>query len=333
MRILLVAMQHDYGDVKRGHSYEYYNFAHALTQNGHDVQWFDYMAELNKLGRDEMNRSLVQTAEKIKPDLAIFSLYTDQLEENAVQAVRAFCKTFCFFHDDTWRVEFSRHWASYFDCFSSSDFESVRKYPRLGMNHVFHMPFGVNEHLYKPLPKQEFLYDVSFVGGWNPVRAWLVGRLQKAGLRVNTFGHRWPSGILEHSEMVRVFNSSRINLNLSNSTTWDARYLLSTPRALISHFRSKKTVEQLKARHFEISACNAFQLSYYVEGLERCYTLGEEIAVYNSPDELIEKVRYYMDQPDLCASVANKAYQRTLTDHTYSKRFNALFNHMGLSGS
>jgi spore maturation protein CgeB len=329
MRILLVCMQHDYGDPARGYSYEYYNFAHSLVQAGHIVEWFDYMAELKKNGRQQMNADLISYAKKTKPDVAIFSLYTDQLDEVAVESVRSICKTFCFFHDDTWRVKFSRHWAQYFDFFSSSDFESLRKYPKLGLNNIVHIPFGVNNHLYKPLNEKEFLYDVSFVGGWNPVRGWLVKRLERAGIKVEAFGYGWPRGILAHEEMIKVFNNSRINLNLSNSTTWDARYLFSSPRAFATHFRSKKIVEQLKARHFEISACNAFQLSYYIEGLERCYKIGEEIAIYNSPDELVEKVEYYLDQPKLCEDIAHNAYARTLREHTYEERFSQLFTKMG----
>lgn len=326
----MVCMQHDYGDPTRGYSYEYWNFAQSLINMGHEVIWYDYMAELKRNGRDAMNQALIQTAEQVSPDIAIFSLYTDQLDEQAVLQVRNHTKTFCFFHDDTWRVEFSRHWANYFDFFSSSDFDAVHKYRKLGLANVVHMPFGINQDLYHPLSNRRFEYDVSFVGGWHPVRAWLLGRLQKAGLKVSVFGHRWPGGMVSQDEMVRIFNSSAINLNLTNSTTWDMRYLLSSPKALAMHFKTQKIVEQIKARHFEINACNSFQLSYYVEGLERCYTIGEEIAVFNSPDELLSKVRFYLDQPELRLAIAQAGYERTVKDHTYAQRFNDLFARMGI---
>lgn len=326
----MVCMQHDYGDPARGYSYEYWNFAQSLINMGHEVIWYDYMAELKRNGRAEMNRALIQIAEQVSPDLAIFSLYTDQLDEQAVLEVRKHTKTFCFFHDDTWRVEFSRHWANYFDFFSSSDFDSVYKYRKLGLLNVVHMPFGINQDLYHPLINRRFEYDVSFVGGWHPVREWLLRRLQKAGLKVSVFGHRWPGGMVSQDEMVRIFNSSAINLNLTNSTTWDMRYLLSSPKALAMHFKTQKIVEQIKARHFEINACNSFQLSYYVEGLERCYTIGEEIAVFNSPDELLSKVRFYLDQPELRLAIAQAGYERTIKDHTYARRFNDLFARMGI---
>ncbi|HEX4916934.1 MAG TPA: glycosyltransferase [Limnobacter sp.] len=331
MRILMVCMQHDYGDPARGYSYEYWNFAQSLQNMGHEVLWFDYMAQMKAMGRDAMNAALVEAARSSRPDLAIFSLYTDQLSEAAVDQVRQFTKTFCFFHDDTWRVDFSRHWAAHFDYFSSSDFDAIHKYRQLGLPNVVHMPFGINQHLYHPIENRSPEFDVSFVGGWHPVRAWLIQRLQKAGFKVAVFGHRWPGGMVSQEEMVRIFNVSAINLNLSNSTTWDMRYLFSSPKAFAMHFKTQKVVEQIKARHFEINACNAFQLSYYVEGLERCYTIGEEIAVFNSPDELISKVDFYLSKPELRQQMAQAGYSRTMQDHTYAQRFNLLFQRMGIA--
>lgn len=331
MKVLLVCMEYDYGVQARGRSYEYYNFLDSLKLMGHTVELFDYMEEMGRYGKAEMNSALVARAKEMRPDVAVFSLYTDQLEPEAVKAVGKHTKTLCFFHDDTWRRDFSRFWAPNFDYFTSSDFECKRKYQRIGLNHIIHFPFGVNEELYRPMDVIK-KYDVSFVGGWHPYREWLIGKLRRANIKVEVAGHRWPRGILPHPEMVQMFNESRINLNFSNSSSWDARYLLQSPKAIVNRVRSGKNVEQIKARHFEINACRAFQLSYYVDGLERCYRIGEEIAVYLDPDDLVEKVRYYLADDELRENMAKAAYQRTLAEHTYAKRFSRVFSEMGLSG-
>lgn len=328
MKILLVCMEYDYGVRSRGRSYEYYNFFESLRGAGHEIEIFDYMEALARLGKAAMNEALVARAAAMKPDVALFSLYTDQLTFEAVEAVRLHAQTLCFFHDDTWRVDFSRSWAPHFDYFTSPDFESKRKYERLGMHHSLHLPFGVNENRYKPLDVAK-KYDVSFVGAWHPYREWLIKRIQKAGISVHVAGYRWPQGIVTHDEMVKIFNESRINLNLSNSTSWDIRFLAGSPRALVNRLRSKKSVEQLKARHFEINACRAFQLSYYVDGLERCYRLGEEMAIYLDPDDLVEKVKYYLSDDTLRQRMADAGYERTLAEHTYAKRFARVFSQMG----
>lgn len=330
MKILLVCMAYDYGDPKRGHSYEYFNFYQSLLVLGHDVTLFDYMTEIEQLGRAGMNRKLLEVVESAEPDLAMFSLYTDQFDPATVQQVGKHTHTLCFFHDDTWRVEFSQFWARHFDFFTTPDVYGVGKYQALGLSNAIHFPFGCNEKLYRKTGANP-QYDVSFVGAWHPYREWLINLLRKDGLNVKVAGYRWPAGIVSHEEMVAIFNESRINLNLSNSASWDARYLLSSPRGLLNRIRSQKTVEQLKARHFEINGCGAFQLSYYVEGLERLYEIGGEVAVYLDPDDLRQKVRMYLADETLRKEIAEAGYARTLSAHTFKNRFQHVFERMGLS--
>jgi spore maturation protein CgeB len=142
--------------------------------------------------------------------------------------------------------------------------------------------------------------------------------------------------------MVDVFNQSRINLNLSNSMSLDARYLLCFARPIKEAYRAwrsaiyalrhsdSKIHEQVKGRHFEINACGSFQLSYYVEGLERHYQIGDEIALYVSRDDLVEKVRYYLRHEDEREVIARCGYERTLREHTMEQRFREIFARLGL---
>ncbi|MDC7689664.1 CgeB family protein [Vogesella indigofera] len=329
MKIILVIMKYDYGIPARGESYEYYNFFCSLKKIGHDVSIFDYMSLMNAHGKENMNKMLLDTAKKENPDLMIFSLYTDQIEPRTVSSLRTITKTLCFFHDDTWRVDFSRYWAGHFDYFTTPDIYGVYKYRKLGMHNAHHFPFGANHELYKRLDVEK-IYDVSFVGGWHPYRQWLIEKIRKSGINVHTFGSGWKNGIVPHEEMVKIFNQSKINLNLSNSSNWDARYLISSPRGLLSRLRSKKTVEQLKARHFEIAATSSFQLSYYVEGLESYYKIGKEIGIFADIDDLVEKVHYYLEDSELRENVANAGYTRTLQEHSFEARFGKVFREIGL---
>lgn len=328
MKILLVCMEYDYGVPARGRSYEYFNFLDSLKLH-YEVVLFDYMQELLVSDKESMNRRLVEKARNGAFDVAVFSLYTDQLEHKSVDIVRRYTKTLCFFHDDNWRKDFVRDWAPHFDYFTSTDPECKNKYSVIGLPHVIHFPFGANERLYRPLDLPK-LHDVSFVGGWHPVREWYIKRLRNAGIKVAVAGHGWPRGIIEHYEMIKMFNESRINLNLSNSRSWDIRMIGTNLIKGLRQLRGEKTSEQIKARHFEINSCGAFQLSYYVDGIERVYSLGEEIAIYIDPDDMIEKVRYYLNNNELRETIASKGLSRTIADHTYISRFKNVFMQMGL---
>jgi len=330
MKILLACMLHTYGDPKREYSYEYFNFYQSLKQMGHEVELFDYMGELQALGKEGMNRKLLARTQEWRPDVTLFSLYTDQFEPATVERLREYTTTLCFFHDDTWRVEYSRFWASHFDFFTTPDIYGEMKYRGLGLFNAIHFPFGCNEQIFckMDVPKK---YDVSFVGGWHPYREWLIKRLENNGIKVEVMGHRWPKGEIDQDGMVRLFNESRISLNLSNSAPWDARYLLSSPRALINRLRSKKNIEQLKARIFEVNGCGSFQLSYYVEGLECYYDINRQVGVYTDPDDLVEKVQFYLAHTELRESIAAAGFERTLGEHTFAKRFQKVFERMGLT--
>jgi len=322
-------MQHDYGIPERGFSYEYINFYNTLVSMGHDVTLFDFMAEIKLLDKAGMNHKLLTLIEKERPDLTFFSLYTDQFDADTVVKLREYTKTLCFFHDDTWRVEFSRYWAEKFDYFTTPDVYGEYKYKQLGLDSAIHFPFGCNKEVFSKMDVEKTV-DVSFVGAWHPYRAWLVDGLRKAGYSVQTSGFGWPSGALAYDEMVMLFNKSKINLNMSNSTSRDLGYLVSSPRALINSIRSPKSIEQLKARHFEISSCGAFQLSYYVEGLERQYQIGDEIGIYVDRPDLIQKVAFYLKNDALREQIASKAYARSLSHHSFESRFNDVFSRMGL---
>lgn len=329
MKILVVCMQHTYGDPEREYSFEYFNFYQVLAAMGHEVELFDYMGELRALGKEGMNQKLLAQVQDWRPTVSLFSLYTDQFDPAVVERLREYTKTLCFFHDDTWRVEYSRFWAAHFDYFSTPDVHGEAKYREFGLSNALYFPFGCNEQVFRKLdiPKR---FDVSFVGRWHPWREWLIERVQKAGIEVEVAGYRWPKGEVDQEGMVRIFNESRINLNLSNSASWDMRYLMPSPRAMLNRIRSKKNIEQMKARIFEVNGCGAFQLSYFVEGLANCYDIDREIGVYTDADDLVDKIKFYLAHEKLRESMAEAAYERTLREHTYRQRFQAVFQRMGL---
>lgn len=329
MKILVVCMLHSYGDPKRELSFEYFNFYQVLKEMGHEVELFDYATEIRALGKAEMNQKLLFKVKESQPTMTLFSLYTDQFEPSVVERLREHTKTLCFFHDDTWRVDYSRFWAKHFDFFTTPDVHGEMKYRGIGLNNAIYFPFGCNEKITRKMgtPKK---YDVSFVGGWHPYREWLINRIIKAGIDVEVVGYRWPKGEIDQEGMARIFNESRINLNLSNSASWDARYLATSPWGVVNRLRSKKNVEQMKARIFEVNGCGSFQLSYYVEGLARCYDIDQEIGVYADADDLIEKVKFYLEHEELREAIAAAGYKRTLEEHTFAQRFQMVFKRMGL---
>jgi spore maturation protein CgeB len=337
IKVLLVA-----GPLDPTISYEFYNFQLPLERLVDKVVAFDFAAELHSRGLAAMNQELLATIKREHPDVAIFVPHTDQFIPEVIDEINQYTVTIGYLFDDMWRIEYSRFWARHFTYITTSDVNGVKKFQDTGFRNVIYSPFACNHLFYrkKELPK---LYDVTFVGQYHPYREWYITYLKRAGIEVHVWGRGWPSEVLPLHEMVDVFNQSRINLNLSNSISWDARYLVTPLRPLKSSLRvwggiiravsqsDMKIVEQIKGRHFEINACGGFQLSYYVEGLERCYQIGSEIALYADPKDLVQKVRYYLRHDDERQSVAQNGYERTLKDHTMDQRLREILDHVGLA--
>ena len=159
---------------------------------------------------------------------------------------------------------------------------------------------------------------------------------------MKTWGTGWNTKMLSSEEMINVFNQSRINLNLSNNICWDIRYLLNNNRPLrktlqiwkqsILAFKKSdyKTVEQVKGRHFEINACGGFQLSYYVEGLEKLYNIGEEISLYFSPEDMAHKIKYFLKNEDEREHIALHGLERTQREHQMKQRFENIFEQINM---
>lgn len=328
MKVLLAFNLHAYGKPERGLSYEYYNLFLPLQKVADEVLLFDFAGLQQEHGQQGMNRRLLEILRSERPDVAIFALFMEEYFPETIAQARQFTRTVAYFFDDIWRTGYVARWAPRFDHFTTAIWSRYRHYQATGLPGAIYSPFAYNEELYRPR-EVPLRHDVTFVGGAHPWRSFVVDRLRRAGFQVSTWGPFWASGKLEQEEMIKVFSASRINLNLSNARQWDARYLLSSWRALRNTLRRPKGVEAkvrdgIKGRHFEIAGCGGFQLTYYCEDLERHYRIGDEVAVYLDLEDLIEKVRYYLENEGERGRIATAGYERAVREHTATRRLTDL---------
>ncbi len=87
--------------------------------------------------------------------------------------------------------------------------------------------------------------------------------------------------------------------------------------------------DQIKGRNVEIPGTAGFLLTGAVEHLDEYYVRGR--AVFSSPQELTEQIRFYLAHDEEREAIRESGYQRTLRDHTYVHRFRAIFRALGLA--
>ena len=317
MKIMYVDLEFDYGLESRGiNTIGQMGFKRSFEELGHTVTPFYYDKYLAG-NLEQLQIDIKNFADEVKPDLVFFILFRDQFSKETLQYLKSKYKTINFFGDDSWRFDnFTVHYVFLFTYCMTSDKFSILKYHAIGVLDVISSQWAAidDDRDIKPLP---YKYDVSFIGGYNPYRAWFVKQLGKKGVKVHCFGNGWPNGPLSNDEMVKLFASSKINLNLSNSSSLDIRYLLAHPKNFAHTLHTKKNASQIKARNFEINYYAGFQLADYVASLEDYYEIGKEIACYASPDEAQLLCKYYLNNEQEREAIRDRGMIKARAQYTY----------------
>lgn len=321
MKILAVLMKYDYGVKSRGNSYEYCNVYLPLCDvyGKENVLLFDFYDEFKTHGKPAMNKNLSELIKSEKPDVSLFCLFENEFDEETVKSLQQYTRTCVYFFDDPWRQNYVRHWIEYFHFFSTPDYYMHRQYLVEGIRNVIYSPFGFNKNIYykKDLKKD---IEVSFIGGFSPLRKWIIDQLANSGIKVKVYGRGWGKDKwITQEEMVETFNRSKINLNLSNAAYYDPKFILwslKSPASVKQLLLLRKNKEQVKGRHYEINACGGFQLSYFVPGLNMIYEIDKEIAVYESPGQISSQIKFFLKDEVLRNSIAGNGYNRSIKEHT-----------------
>lgn len=96
-----------------------------------------------------------------------------------------------------------------------------------------------------------------------------------------------------YREMPYVFAASDINLNIS----------------------VKGIQSGVPQRAFDILASGGFLLSNYQQELVELFSYGEEMVVYESLEDAVEKCNFYLSNQELRGKIARKGRERVLTEH------------------
>lgn len=154
----------------------------------------------------------------------------------------------------------------------------------------------------------EFTCDVIFVGHYEEDgRFEMVDSLAKAGIDIKIYGpngvskkNGWGESILKSEELkkqqvrflrgeeyVRAINAAKIGLC----------------------FLSKLNNDTYTTRCFEIPACGTALFSEWSEDLDMIFDNGVNAVLFKTKEELVEKVKYYLRNPDELDTLTEKGKQ------------------------
>lgn len=148
--------------------------------------------------------------------------------------------------------------------------------------------------------------DVLYIGHCeDDGREEVLQFLHDGGIHVRVYGTRWES-VQRRKSWLAMQNIRQV---------WGEEYaaLLSGSRIALA-FLSRRNQDVYTRRCFEIPACGALMMAPRTKEMEGFFVDGKEAVFWDSPADLLEKVRYYLAHDEERHAIAIAGRERVVRD-------------------
>jgi glycosyltransferase involved in cell wall biosynthesis/spore maturation protein CgeB len=284
---------------------------YEALQNNSEV---DFVAKVN-LG------NAISIARKNQCNL-FFAFDGEELNSEVCFRLSKICdRSILWVTEDPYELPQNKINSSIFDIIFTNDSFSAAEYGTKGV----HLPLGASKtfHFHRVKENFECLYHVFFAGTAWPNRVDLLNKIIKSisNLRLKIAlssnahipevkidlpksSYSWRVPNIEFS---RFANNSNVVLGLHRdySTSAGAKTASTTPGPRI----------------FEVAMAGGFQLvDDSLVDLKKYFEIDREIITFSNPQECVQKLNYFLENPEKRIAIAKAAQDRALADHTYTSR-------------
>jgi spore maturation protein CgeB len=206
----------------------------------------------------------------------------------------------------------------------STDLNMAQKLDYVGAKRADFWPHALFDEMFDQAKSEDQLFsqdrdiDVIFIGGMFLNKMPVLAKIKKAfGRRVMLRGlsnlkanvyfnlkYGFPGWVtpIPFEEFVPLYQRAKIGINVHN--------------------RGKYTIGNY--RMFDLPANGVMQICDGEEYLRDYYEEGEEIVGYDSADDLVDKVRYYLERPEERERIARNGYRKVMARHRIKTRLDEL---------
>ncbi|MFF2483986.1 glycosyltransferase [Paenibacillus sp. NPDC058071] len=276
---------------------------------------------------------VAEIAAAIRPDIVIV-LDGLQFDVSHADAMRqAGIRTAIWMTDDPYYTEMSVGIVPHYDVVFTLEKNCVELYRSIGCPSVHYLPFCASPEQFQPVNTERGRRkDITFIGSayYNRVRYFNAAASYLSARNTLISGIWWDrldrfdllkdriklDNWMDPQETGLCYNASKIVINMHRAHN--------DPEHNRNSFGV--TAASPNPRTFEIAACAAFQLCDVRDDLAFFYKPDVEIATYSSPQELVEKLDYYLRHEEERREIALRGYWRTLREHTYASRLQTMLS-------
>jgi hypothetical protein len=280
------------------------------------VEKVNYTEMYESVGKNEFESYIVTKIKENNIEIAIFaigaSMIIDLFLLKKINELNK-CKIIVMLSDSEHLFEINdRYYAQAADLvwlLSPATEDMFRLY---GCNVVWTQGFDMQRY---PVGEMNKCFDVSFVGGiQRSNRLEYINYLKDNGINVELAGYGTNRGLISTQEKNEIVYKSKINLNFTGVENKDKRIF--------------QRVKQPKGRPMEVSMLGGFTLSEYSYGMEKMFDIDTEIDVFHNKEELLDKVKFYLENDVECNKKAQRAYQRAVNDYETKNSFTKVLNEL-----
>jgi spore maturation protein CgeB len=263
-----------------------------------------------------INRDLVSSVKKARPDLTFIYRCPYVFGDTMGELKRYSKALFVYNNDDPFSPNYPKYfWRHHFAglphcdhifCFRS---KNLNEYRSLGYSNTsILLPYYVRakHHYISEKSENKYSCDVLFAGHFEPDgRDDIILRILESGIDVKLFGTEWTSS-KHYKTFCNTFGRIaplREDYNLA---------LNSTKIALV--FLSKVNHDVVTTRTFEIPATRTFMMSEYSAEGEQYFKKGVEAEYFQTPNELIDKLTFYLQNAEVREKIARAGYAKLIHD-------------------
>lgn len=114
---------------------------------------------------------------------------------------------------------------------------------------------------------------------------------------LETYSNCWKGFLQSEEELAKVYNSSKINLNITTGGKSSINY-----------------------RVFEILASGGFLLTDEREDLKEFFEISKQLETYSDIEDLIDKINFYLKNLNIAQKIAQSGKFEVAKSHTFSAR-------------
>jgi spore maturation protein CgeB len=269
---------------------------------------------------DRLNNDIVAALAEFRPDLTYFIQGRYVRAETAAVA-RQYGQVVLYCNDDMSspanRTSTTGELIKAVDCITTTKSFNVDEFARAGARRVVYLPNAFDPRIHFPAKlapedRTRFGGDIVFIGTFRPERADFLGRVADAvgETAMSVWGGGWHK-MSRPSFWPRRQSWARLRRSIRGRELWGqdmGKALQANKIALGLLYRANRDLHT--SRSFEIPACGGFMLAERTVEHQEYFAEDREAVYFDTLDELVDKIRYYLHHDAARTRIAAAGYRR-----------------------